>query len=244
MEKKFLTYVSNGNIKKTHEMLENGINPNLNYKGRIPLVVACRRENIDMLKLLIDKGADPNMSDDIGTTALNISSSHGYIKSVKYLLEVGANPNISDDCGYSPLINSSLNYNDDIIEILINAGADINSINNRHETALMTAIIYNRLEIVKKLIKHGAKPFIKNNFGKNARYIAKRFGNKQMIKTIEEYMILFKMTRRCQKFLKYKKNKKILAYKNLALSKLFEIYDVDEPLCKHMRKTNIVSVYG
>ena len=63
------------------------------------------------------------MSDDIGTTALNISSSHGYIKSVKYLLEVGANPNISDDCGYSPLINSSLNYNDDIIEILINAGA-------------------------------------------------------------------------------------------------------------------------
>ena len=23
-----------------------------------------------------------------------------------------------------------------------------------------------------------------------------------------------------------------------------EMYDVDEPLCKHMRKTNIVSIYG
>jgi len=244
MEKKFFDYVYNGDIKKTHELLKNGINPNFNYNGRMPLVVACRRENIDMLKLLIDKGADPNMSDDIGITALNISSSHGYIESVKYLLEVGANPNISDDCGYSPLINSSLNNNDDIIEILINAGADINSINNRHETALMTAIMYNRLEIVKKLIKYGPKPFIKNNFGKNAHKIAKYFGNKQMIETIEEYMILFKMTRRCQKFLKYIKNKTLLAYKNLAMCKLFEMYDVDEPLCKHMRKSIVVSVYG
>ena len=56
--------------------------------------------------------------------------------------------------------------------------------------------------------------------------------------------MVYKLQCRCHKNIKYKKNKKILAYKNLAMCKLFEMYDVDEPLCKHMRKTNIVSVYG
>lgn len=247
MEKKFMDLVYYGDIENTQKMLESGFNPNINYNGRISLIEAIRTyEGIEMLKLLIENGADPNMSDGL-YTPLHISCRRGYTKSVEYLLNAGANPNVSDDNGYTPLISASLygydNRFNGIIELLLNAGANINSTNNRHETALICSVHSCNLEITKILINHGPKPFIKNNFGENVQQIARK-KNKLMIKIIEEYMMLFKMARRCQKFIKYKKNKKILAYKNLAICKLFEMYDVDEPLCKHMRKTNIVSVYG
>lgn len=248
MEIKFLTYVSNGNIKKTHEFLENGINPNLNMNGYTPLTVALKKSNIDMIELLLRYGAKPNMPNSYGLTALVKSTACGYSEIVELLLEQGANPNLFSN-GYSALIEASYYGYCDIIEILLNYGADINITNHRNETSLINAVGSQHIDVIKLLIKKGINPLITTNYNQSALDYAKikenyNFdGATEIVKLLEHYIMVYKLQCRCHKNIKYKKNKKILAYKNLAMCKLFEMYDVDEPLCRHMRKTNIVSVY-
>ena len=121
MEINFLTFVSNGNIKKTHELLENGINPNLNMNGYTPLTVALTKSNIDMIELLLRYGAKPNMPNSYGLTALVKSSACGYSEIVQMLLDNGAKPNLFSN-GYSALVEASYHGYCDIIEILLNYG--------------------------------------------------------------------------------------------------------------------------
>ena len=249
MEFNFLNSVSNGNIKKTHELLENGINPNLNMNGYTPLTVALKKSNIDMIELLLRYGAKPNIPNSYGLTALVKSSACGYSEIVQMLLDNGAKPNLFNN-GRNALIEASYHGYCDIIEILLNYGADINITNNRNETSLINAVGSQHIDVIKLLIKKGINPLITNNYNQNALDYAKINENynidgaTEIVKLLEHYIMVYKLQCRCHKNIKYKKNKKILAYKNLAMCKLFEMYDVDEPLCKHMRKTNIVSVYG
>ena len=58
------------------------------------------------------------------------------------------------------------------------------------------------------------------------------------------YMMMYKMQHRRRRNLTYRKKRTQLAHKNLALSKLFDTYDVDEPLTRHMRRENIRSIFG
>ena len=53
---------------------------------------------------------------------------------------------------------------------------------------------------------------------------------------------MYKMQRRRRRNLTYRKKRKQLAYKNLALSKLLDTYDVDDPLTRHMRRETIRSI--
>lgn len=250
MEKNFLGYVCCGDIKKTHEILKNEIDPNLNENGYTPLTVALTKtNNIDMIELLLRYGAKPNMPNSYGLTPLVKSSACGYSEIVEMLLDHGANPN-SFSNGYSALIEASYHGYCDIIEILLNYGADINITNNRYETSLIAAVGNEHIDVIKLLIKKGINPLITNNYNQSALDYAKIKENynvdgaTEMVELLEHYTMVYKLQCRCHKNIKYKKNKKLLAYKNLAMCKLFEMYDVDEPLCRHMRKTNIVSVYG
>ncbi len=249
METQFLTFVSNGNIKKIHELLENGIDPNLNMNGYTPLTVALNKSNIDLIELLLRYGAKPNMPNSYGLTALVKSSACGYSEIVQMLLDNGAKPNLFSN-GYSALIEASNHGYCDIIEILLNYGADINIINNRNETSLISAVDSEDIDVIKLLIKKGINPLITNNYNQSALDYAKIKENynvdgaTEMVELLEHYTMVYKLQCRCHKNIKYKKNKTILAYKNLAMCKLFEMYDIDEPLYKILRKSNIVSVYG
>lgn len=249
MEFNFLNFVSNGNIKKTHEFLENGIDPNLNMNGYTPLTVALTKSNnTDMIELLLRYGAKPNMPNSYGLTALVKSSACGYSEIVQMLLENGAKPNLFSN-ERNALIEASYHGYCDIIEILLNYGADINITNHRNETSLISAVGSQYIDVIKLLIKKGINPLITNNYNQSALDYAKikedynLDGATEMVELLEHYTMVYKLQCRCHKNIKYKKNKKILAYKNLAMCKLFEMYDVYEPLCRHLRKTNIVSIY-
>ena len=55
---------------------------------------------------------------------------------------------------------------------------------------------------------------------------------------------MYKMQRRRRRNLTYRKKRTQLAHKNLALSKLLDTYDVDEPSTRHMRRETIRSIFG
>ena len=70
------------------------------------------------MRLLLDRGANPDIQDNDGDTALIIASSRGYRKIVKLLLENGSNVDIINNKGYTALSLASSREYEDIVELL------------------------------------------------------------------------------------------------------------------------------
>jgi len=75
----------------------------------------------DIVKALIEAGADINVRNNYGNTALMLSSWYGSIDIVKTLIEAGADINEHDNDGDTALILSSCNGHSDVVRVLKNA---------------------------------------------------------------------------------------------------------------------------
>ncbi|CAG8684548.1 2587_t:CDS:2, partial [Racocetra fulgida] len=123
--------------------------------GQTNLHRACQDGRLDMVKALINGGADVNIQDNAGLTPLHEAvSAHNY-DIVKYLLEAGANPNIGESENVdTPLHDAcSLGYRD-IVTILIDYGADPDKTNVNNTTPKDTAknnISENLLRLVNQI---------------------------------------------------------------------------------------------
>jgi len=119
----------------------------------------------EVVKLLIEVGADINAKDSDGDTVLMYASQKDYyINVVKLLIKAGADVNAKNNFEETALMWASKNDNKEIVKLLIEAGADVNAKNKFKNTALMLASINNHLNIVKLLIKAGANINNKNKY--------------------------------------------------------------------------------
>ena len=58
---------------------------------------------MDVVKILVERGADMNKADNNGATPLLIASQKGHVDVVKILVERGADINKATNDGYTPL---------------------------------------------------------------------------------------------------------------------------------------------
>ena len=79
------------------------------------LMAASLNGHTEVVELLADNGAELDLKNDDGATALIFASRHGNAEIVKLLLEKGANPELKDnegktalDYAYSPEVRSLL----------------------------------------------------------------------------------------------------------------------------------------
>lgn len=61
--------------------------------GNSPLSAAVYQQRNEVIRLLIERGADLNQGDNAGFTPLHLAIANGYVESARMLLEAGANPN-------------------------------------------------------------------------------------------------------------------------------------------------------
>lgn len=115
-------------------------NVNINsvgYLGMTALSLASIEEsNLEMFEYLLENGADVNVQNDDGSTALMIASLYGNLEMVKYLLEKGANINAQDNDNSTALIYASKWNNLEEVEYLVKNGADIDIKDIEGKTAL------------------------------------------------------------------------------------------------------------
>ena len=79
------------------------------------------------MKVLLEAGADPNLKDKYGKTALIwASAAEGHTEVVKVLLEAGADPNLKDEDGITALMGASTGGYTEVVKVLLEAGADPN----------------------------------------------------------------------------------------------------------------------
>ncbi|XP_031784277.1 venom acid phosphatase-like isoform X1 [Nasonia vitripennis] len=116
--------------RKTNEIIPKNINKK-DKKGETTLHRACRRNEIDRVKLLLKHGANPNTKDNAGWTPLQESVNYGFYEVCEILLNAGVSPDtpafdnrtalheavILDDCDLASLLikfNSNRNVFDNV----------------------------------------------------------------------------------------------------------------------------------
>jgi len=125
------------------------------------LFAASNNENPEIIKLLLDAGANINQKNKYGGTALyEASRFNNNLEVIKELIKLGANINEKDSDGETALIGAlQRNPNLDIARYLIEAGADVKAKDNNGNTALI--YLFDREpkvdapDIVQKLIDGG-----------------------------------------------------------------------------------------
>jgi ankyrin repeat protein len=143
------------NIKSISLILSTGLSPNvLNLGGGTPLMTACLLGKVELVKLLIQRGADVNLSDNEGETALNsYAPIDGNPTIIQLLIRAGADINVKANDGWTALMNASASQswkensrgtyldqeNVKTVQILLKSGANVDAMNNDGSTALKLA---------------------------------------------------------------------------------------------------------
>lgn len=78
----------------------------------------------EIVKQLLECGADVNEEDEDGQTALMFAAANNATKTVQLLLDSGAKIDVQDIDGYTALMAGVINNSTESVELLLKAGAD------------------------------------------------------------------------------------------------------------------------
>ncbi len=162
------------NPRIVEQGLRGGENPNQRYsydedndsvlnpytiKTITPIVQAAVNGNIEIVKLLLEYGADPNFCQRNGETALADAANRGDTKLVNYLLEHGADPNVPTPIGTPLALADGIG----VMRELLEHGADPNIPDEDGDLPIVGSIDTRRLDEIELLIKYGTNLSHRNN---------------------------------------------------------------------------------
>jgi uncharacterized protein len=156
-------------------LLERGADVNLRLKrgksgraqftttGSTPFLLACWTSDVPLMQLLLDRGADPTLTNEDGSTPLVVAAGIG-------------------DLGSGDELGGTEEEAVAAIRLLLKLGADVNAVDENGETAMHGAAYQNRPQVVRLLAEHGADTEAwhrKNKWGWTPLMIARgyRLGN-------------------------------------------------------------------
>jgi ankyrin repeat protein len=125
-----LTYfylIKDGNLEGLRSAFNDNVNAcHLMPYGQTLALHAVLENQIEILRFLIERGADLNKGDDDGFTPLHAAALENNINATEIILEAGANVEIVDNYGNTPLSKAVYSYRDDlsVISLLLKYGAD------------------------------------------------------------------------------------------------------------------------
>ncbi|AUD40332.1 ankyrin repeat family protein [Flamingopox virus FGPVKD09] len=112
-----------------------------NRKGRTPLHSACKYDNVESVKFLIENGCDTSIIDVMSFTSLNYAVYHDREYTVKVLLESGyVDPNLCNYKELSPIMQAIRRNNKNIIKMLLDARADVKPVNECYGLHMLAAL--------------------------------------------------------------------------------------------------------
>ena len=124
----------------------------LNRSGATPFLLAAKATDLEMMRLLLELGADPLLANEDGTTALLVAAGVGIwsssespgsaeeaIEAVKLMVELGDSVTTVDDNGDAALHGAVMRGSPELVLYLLEHGAALNPVNERGWTPLTIA---------------------------------------------------------------------------------------------------------
>lgn len=185
----FISACRKNKITKVKKMLDDGIDPNyLDDENWTALYFGSFHRHYDIVKILLEYGADPNIQNEVGRAPLHVAVSNGYrgdLSIVKLLLKKEADPNVLDQWNQTPLLLTG-HSNPEIIKKLLKYKADPNIQNIDGDTPLYIACKWGAIESVKMLISYNALPNLICEYGNTALHRAVLSKHPEIVKLLLE----------------------------------------------------------
>ena len=165
--------ISKGDMKALEKLIKDDTDLNKQYDKITPLGLAAARNDKEMVKFLVEKGADINLEDGYGYTPLIIAMKYRNIGLVKDIIDLKPDLNaICSATGDTPLtyLVREVWFGTDACYYMIKNGADVNKKNDNGDTPLIVAVqnVVGSYGMLGVLINMGADYNIKNKEGKTA----------------------------------------------------------------------------
>eukprot|EP01102_Stenamoeba_stenopodia_P014281 TRINITY_DN4721_c0_g1_i2.p1 TRINITY_DN4721_c0_g1~~TRINITY_DN4721_c0_g1_i2.p1 ORF type:complete len:217 (-),score=46.52 TRINITY_DN4721_c0_g1_i2:32-682(-) len=189
-----------GDIKRVAELIEEKGVESKDDGGQTPLHIAASAftNNMELVSLLLNKGASVNAQDKKNWTPLHYAASYQHLKIVKLLLRNSADVNLTNEAGETVLhlltripcdLKSSFAKVTakellEVLGIVLAKGARINLQDTRGITPLHEASTKGSKKIVEYLLKHGADVHAINGQGETPYQIASLYGHKDACKVL------------------------------------------------------------
>jgi ankyrin len=123
---------------------------------RRSLIDAARSSDRVALRALLQQGANVNVAEADGTTALHWASYRDDLESADLLIRAGAKVNAANDLGATALWTASLNGSEAMVRRLLQAGANPDLALLAGETPVMVASRSGKADVVEQLLAKGA----------------------------------------------------------------------------------------
>jgi len=193
-----------GNAKFVGELADAGadVNGSSSRSGAVPLIEAMLASNsLEVVRVLIDKGADPNHLGGNGTAALHELGRFykpGMAPVVDYLIAHGADVNLHDGNepsfgapvnpgGDTPLHYAASNAQREYVEVLLAHGAQIDEPGHLEKTPLAEAIEHGHTDVAALLLAHGADINAKGHESFSPLWLAVRTGQESLVEFVLQH---------------------------------------------------------
>jgi ankyrin repeat protein len=167
---------SEGDLKLTRVLLERipEVVNSRNDDGSTAFLLALKRQNPDIARLLLDHNPDVHVHDERGYTPLHVAVRTGHLDICRILLERNAEVNSQTHYRSTPLLFASGCGTPDLVQLLLDHNANVHVCDADGDTPLHRAAITGRLEVARLLLKFDIEVNSRNNEGSTPLHLASK----------------------------------------------------------------------
>eukprot|EP00879_Flechtneria_rotunda_P009718 GHRR01010167.1.p1 GENE.GHRR01010167.1~~GHRR01010167.1.p1 ORF type:complete len:315 (+),score=124.70 GHRR01010167.1:826-1770(+) len=151
---------------------------------KTPLHLAVEAEEVDIVKMLLAKGANPNLADYDGATPLHLALEQQDEEMVVNLLDHGANPDMSSKDVTSPLHALAQRGPVQLMQLLLQHKAHVHTVDGKGWTPLHLAARAGNVQKVQLLLQAGAKHGVTNSQGNTPLHLASVNGHVKVVEAL------------------------------------------------------------
>lgn len=145
----------------------------LHEEGATPFLRAAQSGDLELLRLLLEHGADPNIPTEAGVTPLMVASGVGWVEGVTYewspeqtletvrfLIDLGADVNVQDHVdGRTALMGAAHKGRTEVIQLLVDSGADMSlrDIGSRDSIHALAGTTWQAVDYADGLVRVGVQ---------------------------------------------------------------------------------------
>ncbi|XP_029915312.1 death-associated protein kinase 1 isoform X2 [Myripristis murdjan] len=158
-----------------------------NKHGTPPLLIAAGCGNIQIIEVLMRKGAEIQAHDKSGANAVYYAARHGHVETLKFLHEKKCPLDVQDKCGETALHVAARYGNVDVVSYLCSIHANPDLSDREQETPLHCAAWHGYSAVARALCQAGCHVDARNREGESPLLTASARGFRDIVECLIEH---------------------------------------------------------